>query len=459
MGDEFIRAVSLPSCGPLRERFDIIRSRFKEIYGNEPAFLGRAPGRVNLIGEHIDYCGYAVLPMAVEQDIVIAVAENDRNQLRLANTDQQYPPHEIDTVEYHIDKTNPRWQHYFLCGYRGILEHFGLSGSKGFDILLDGTIPCSAGLSSSSALVCCAALVAMKVFGKDIPKAELAELCQHCERFIGTEGGGMDQAISFLARRGSAKLIEFNPIRATDVTLPNGAVFVISNSCVEMNKAATDHFNIRVAECRLAAQICAKKNGLDWMNVRRLGDVQTSLGLTLEDVIQLVEKTFHVEPYTKQEICDILEVTSDRLDEISLSERSRNVQEFKLHDRALHVYSEANRVLKFKAICDQQPPGALELLGNLMFESHESCRDLYQCSCTELDEVVELAKKSGALGSRLTGAGWGGCAVSLVPADQVDQFLEKMNKGYYACCPKRSIRVAKCLFATEPGDGATLYLL
>jgi len=70
-----------------------------------------------------------------------------------------------------------------------------------------------------------------------------------------------------------------------------------------------------------------------------------------------------------------------------------------------------------------------------------------------------MHRKSGALGSRLTGAGWGGCAVSLVPADQVDQFLEKMNKGYYACCPKRSIAVAKCLFATEPGDGAALYLL
>ncbi|XP_069137034.1 N-acetylgalactosamine kinase-like [Argopecten irradians] len=133
------------------------------------------------------------------------------------------------------------------------------------------------------------------------------------------------------------------------------------------------------------------------------------------------------------------------------------VESFKLHDRATHVFSEANRVLEFKRICDENPEDALQRLGTLMTESHVSCRDMYECSCTDLDKLVDICLESGALGSRLTGAGWGGCAVSMVPMDQVEQFMSKVKDKYYAVEPSRAAKVSSAVFATQPGGGAAIY--
>ncbi|KAK7891039.1 hypothetical protein WMY93_023002 [Mugilogobius chulae] len=110
-----------------------------------------------------------------------------------------------------------------------------------------------------------------------------------------------------------------------------------------------------------------------------------------------------------------------------LSANTQHVTHFKLYQRAKHVYSEAWRVLQFKRVCDTEPTDALTQLGDLMNQSHSSCRDLYECSCPELDQLVQLCLKSGALGSRLTGAGWGGCAVSMVPVQKVDDFLKAVR--------------------------------
>lgn len=327
----------------------------------------------------------------------------------------------------------------------------------GLDLLLDGTVPQSAGLSSSSALVCCSALAVMYANGKQCTKLELAEVCQRCERYIGTEGGGMDQSIAFLAEAGKAKLIEFNPIRTTGVQMPDEAVFVISNCCVGLNKAATSHFNTRVAECRLATQLLAKAKGLKWKDFRRLGDLQNHLALSLDDMMALVKATLSREPYSKQNVCDLLGVTADELNDTSLSERTFHLESFKLYERAHHVYSEANRVLKFKAICDTQENGALDKLGQLMNDSHASCRDQYECSCTELDQLTEIARGCGALGSRLTGAGWGGCVVSLVARDHVTCFQEQVKARFYDGDVTRSSKVKDSLFATQPGGGAAIY--
>lgn len=323
--------------------------------------------------------------------------------------------------------------------------------------MVSGNIPASSGLSSSSALVCCAALATMFAHGYSIAKNELSGICAQCERHIGTEGGGMDQAISFMAQEGTAKHIEFSPLRTTNVQLPGGAVFVVTNSCVEMNKAASSFFNIRVVECRLVAQIIAKSKGLNWRDYKRIGDVQKALGLSLEEALAVVKDIFHKEPYTKEEVCTLLEVTSEQLAETTLSANTLTVESFKLHDRATHVFSEANRVLEFKRICDENPEDALQRLGTLMTESHVSCRDMYECSCTDLDKLVDICLESGALGSRLTGAGWGGCAVSMVPMDQVEQFMSKVKDKYYAVEPSRAAKVSSAVFATQPGGGAAIY--
>ncbi|KAG8505224.1 N-acetylgalactosamine kinase [Galemys pyrenaicus] len=150
---------------------------FNSKFGSVPKFYVRAPGRVNIIGEHIDYCGYSVLPMAVEQDMLIAVEPVKTHTLQLANTNPLYPDFSTDTANIQIDKTKPLWHNYFLCGFKGIKEHFGLSNLPGMNCLVDGNIPPSSGLSSSSALVCCAGLVTLTVLGMNLSKVTKFECC------------------------------------------------------------------------------------------------------------------------------------------------------------------------------------------------------------------------------------------------------------------------------------------
>ncbi|XP_032050639.1 N-acetylgalactosamine kinase isoform X3 [Aythya fuligula] len=381
---------SLPVQAVEQPRLLKLKESFIAKFGSAPKFYVRAPGRVNLIGEHIDYCGYAVLPMAIEQDILIAVEPVNSDVVQLANTNSLYLDFSASINDIQIDKTKSQWHNYFLCGLKGI-------------------------------------------------QVELAEICTKSERYIGTEGGGMDQAISFLAEEGTAKLIEFSPLRATDVRLPSGAVFVIANSCVEMNKAATSHYNTRVMECRLATKLLSKSKGLDWKKMLRLQDVQAKLGVSLEEMLTIVEEVLHPEPYSTEEICKCLGISLEDLRSQILSQNTQDVSTFKLHQRAKHVYSEAARVLEFKKICNEAPANAIQLLGELMNQSYISCREMYECSCPELDQLVDICLQFGAVGSRLTGAGWGGCTVSMVPTDKLNTFLKNVKKAYYQSDVQRTL--------------------
>ncbi|XP_069018724.1 N-acetylgalactosamine kinase [Embiotoca jacksoni] len=441
------------------ERLKNLRNTFGTRYGEVPRFYACAPGRVNLIGEHIDYCGYAVLPMAIEQNILTAVSMNNSNTIRLANTNPNYKDFALScSGDIAIDRDNPQWHNYFLCGLKGIKETFGITRLTGMTCIVDGTIPPNAGLSSSSALVCCAGLLAMEANKKSLSKVELAEICAKSERYIGTEGGGMDQSISFLAERGTAKLIEFQPLRTTSVKLPDAAAFVISNCCVEMNKATSSHFNIRVVECLIAAKMLARAVNLDLSRALTLAQVQTELNASLDEMLALVEEVLHCEPYSREEICKVLGITAEQLSTDLLSANTQHVTHFKLYHRAKHVYSEAARVLQFKSVCDSDFPESIQLLGELMNQSHESCRDLYECSCPELEQLVEICLRSGAMGSRLTGAGWGGCAVSLIPSDSVDYFLQAVRGAYYLPDPHRAAMEKQSLFVSKPSGGAAIFL-
>jgi N-acetylgalactosamine kinase len=192
------------------------------------------------------------------------------------------------------------------------------------NICMWGQVPKSAGLSSSSALVVCAALTTLHVNQLTLSKTDLAETCAISERYVGTQGGGMDQAISCMAEANSAKLIDFNPLKVTNISLPHGSQFVITNSCVEMNKAASNHFNTRVAECKLATQVLAKSQGIDWRTIKKPLDLQKALKCSLIELVKLAEKNLHDDEYDIDEVCHLLETNIEDLGKTSLSQNTLN---------------------------------------------------------------------------------------------------------------------------------------
>ncbi|KAB5544628.1 hypothetical protein DKX38_012740 [Salix brachista] len=567
-------------------RFDHLKSKFLQIFGHPPDVFARSPGRVNLIGEHIDYEGYSVLPMAIRQDTIVAIRKNHSEKvLRIANVNDKYTEcnYPVDPNQ-EIDLKNHKWGHYFICGYKGFYEFAKSKGvdmgeAVGLDVIVDGTVPTGSGLSSSAAFVCSATIAIMAAFDVNFPKLELestssvlgiqnallywqnfesvnfldfsgiiytfswkrlircypttskeiAQLTCECERHIGTQSGGMDQAISVMAKTGFAELIDFNPIRATDLKLPAGGTFVIAHSLAESQKAVTaaTNYNNRVVECRLASSCGEEKQtsalhlllgaltkkkgtGLQVTNVYLLNlssfggivmlidsgiPLQIVLGIKLgmkqQDAISNVKTLSDVEglcvsfansrgssdpvvavkellkdkPYTTEEI---KEIAGESLQSIFKNSPSsldvlKAAKHFKLHHRAAHVYSEAKRVHAFKDAVSSNlsDEDKLKKLGELMNESHHSCSVLYECSCPELEELVETCRDNDALGARLTGAGWGGCAVALVKEAAVPQFILNLKEKFYQSRIDKGIisknDLGLYVFASKPSSGAAIF--
>jgi N-acetylgalactosamine kinase len=202
----------------------------------------------------------------------------------------------------------------------------------------------------------------------------------------------------------------------------------------------------------------AKKHSLDWRNAKKLVHVQRALNATIHDMILKTEEIFSDDAYTKEEICRLLEVTSDELANTSLSSNTLNVERFELKKRALHVFTEAQRVHDFKDICMlEYEENKLSRLGVLMNQSHESCKNLYDCSCSELDKLTDICREAGAYGSRLTGAGWGGCAVSLIPESILDDFMQKIKTKYYSASDDLAEKFSSAAFTTSPAGGIRLF--
>ncbi|KAF5737079.1 putative galactokinase [Tripterygium wilfordii] len=467
-------------------RFDNFKSKFLDLFGHPPDVFARSPGRVNLIGEHIDYEGYSVLPMAIRQDTIVAIRKHDagdaKKVLRIANVSDKYNmciyPADFDQE---IDLKNHMWGHYFICGYKGYYEYAKSKGVNvgepvGLDVLVDGTVPTGSGLSSSAAFVCSSTIAIMAAADVNFPKKDLAQLTCECERHIGTQSGGMDQAISVMAKTGFAELIDFNPIRATDVQLPAGGTFVIAHSLAESQKAVTaaTNYNNRVVECRLAAIVLGIELGMEPQEaiskVKTLSDVE---GLCISfaskhgssDPVIAVKEFLKEEPFTTEDIEKIIDY--DLPSVFGNSPTSLDVlkaaKHFKLYQRASHVYSEAKRVHAFKdaVSANLSEEDKLKKLGDLMNDSHYSCSVLYECSCPELEELVKICRNNGALGARLTGAGWGGCAVALVKEAIVPKFILNLKEQFFQARIDKGVinksDLGLYVFASKPSSGAAIF--
>lgn len=473
-----------------RERYAWLSDGFTERFGSRPALFARSPGRVNLIGEHIDYEGYAVLPMAIRQDTVVAIKQGGDN-LTISNMDEtQYPTatFSIDPKQ-RVDLEHHTWANYFLAAYKGVFEYLEKQGKApapvGLQVMLHGQVPTGAGLSSSSAFVCVAALALLAAFGLGHQsKTDVAEFTTTCERYVGTESGGMDQAISMMGMPQIAKLIEFNPIRASDVVLPEGAVFVIANSLTVSNKAETaaGRYNMRVVECKLAAAVLAVTLGMSKekaIGVRILKEVEDLAVSKLDKSkqsasdapCQAAKQFLHEAPYEQAEIEGLLGTSLTKLFEDNPSQQrsipvAAKAGGFKLQQRTLHVFAEAQRVRDFQKVCNNaelSQNDKLKQLGDYMDASQASCRDLYECSCEELNTLIAECKKQGALGSRLTGAGWGGCTVSLIKQADAAHFITAIKSNYFEKCIKegkvKSDQLEEVIFASKPASGGAIIKL
>ncbi|KAF9406837.1 galactokinase [Podila epigama] len=511
---------SEPKMTSARTRWAELSTEFERRFGRVPEFIARSPGRVNLIGEHIDYAGFGVLPMAIEDDCLIAIAtDTQSSKVRLANTDSKYAPLEFsplpeDQGYVHINPEAHSWSNYFLAGYRGLLEELHIHNPHGMFVLVSGTVPTGAGLSSSSAFVCCtvnAILQAQKSLlppQNKYPSAhDLAVISIRSERHVGTMGGGMDQACSILSQPKSAVFIEFHPVlKVTPVYFPTTSpsiAFVIADTLVTSDKAVTApvRYNLRVVETRGAARILARVLGLEYpasgkMHLKQVLDAHCAkIGLNTEgkteaeaDIARLSEMDKVVErvfgtPEVKAGVdfatmCSMAGLSEQEFRTLYIQQPIR-AEKFHLYSRAKHVYNEEKRVVQFRDTCEKAMKTAAQeknldnphhhhvdaetlfaKLGGLMNASQTSCHELFDCSCDELEELTQLARSAGAYGSRLTGAGWGGASVSLVPADKVTDFIARIKKEYYNKHHPHlsSQQLDNSIFASAPSSGAATFV-
>ncbi|KAF2761434.1 galactokinase [Pseudovirgaria hyperparasitica] len=489
-----------------QKRWGNLLSKFKELYGRRADFVSRSPGRVNVIGEHIDYSLYEVLPMAITSDMLLAVAvrpaSDSKPTVRIANMNSKFPAREFEIPtegDIPIDATENEWSNYFKAGLRGtsklLIKRRGKFVSVGMDVLADGSVPSGGGLSSSAAFTCASALAVMTANGEErVDKTELTELAIVSERAAGVNSGGMDQAASVFSLRDKALYVSFKPnLTAKSLSFPETDPpfsVVIAQSFVAADKQVTGPvcYNLRVVECTLAAMFLSKAFALK----RDLPQDASPLGVSLrgfhdtffeekeavpdngkvsvqdfkaqlEKLITLTEDYLTEEDgYTREQICALLGTSEEELTKRYMSKFPVRAEKFKLRQRALHAFTEALRVINFHDLLvsgGDDKSSVLKDLGDLLNQSHESSKNVYESSCPELDQLCDLARSAGSVGSRVTGAGWGGCCVHLVPTSKVEAVKEAWISKYYR---KRwpditDETLADAIVVTRPGGGSTVY--
>jgi len=375
-----------------------VREAFEQTFGRVPRLFS-APGRVNLIGEHTDYNDGFVLPLAIERRTFVAAAarEGRRIRVRSLNVDE--------TAEFDLDAAGQPRRGIWLAYVEGTARVLTARGQAltGADLLVASDVPVGVGLSSSAALEVAVGLSLLSLAHADLDRVELARAAQAAEHeYVGTRCGIMDQYIAALARPAHALLIDCRSLEATPVSADFGdAALLVCDSQVK-HELSSSEYNVRRAECERGVALIAK----DSPEVHALRDV------TLE-TLERYQETF---PPT-------------------------------VYRRCRHVVSENARTLR---AADALRDRDLEGLGRLMSESHSSLRDDYEVSCSELDLLVNVAlAQPGVYGSRLTGAGFGGCTLTLLQESAVPEVSAALTQEL-----QREFGIIPRLFSTTAGPGA-----
>ncbi len=413
---------------------DAQKEAFRRTFGGEdPTHFSRAPGRVNLIGEHTDYNGLPVFPMALRQEVNIVFRPRDDDTVRFANIDPEFQPRTF-TISKTMEKGPPGdWGNYLKAPFQELVGKLG--PLKGMDALLSSSIPVAAGLSSSSALVIAVGKALLYANEMEAPVLELAEEMAAAERYTGTQGGGMDQAISLGALPGHASRIEFDPLSLHQCPVPEGWNFVVGHTLVRAEKSggAQLAYNRRREECDEGLE---EMSGVLSPPGQEAGDPEADPEEE-NDTYSLTYK----ELLSEHPIEPLVTLVEDRL-------RSP------IRERVRHVLTEGTRVYAAEKAMREKD---LLTFGLLMDASHESLRADYEVSSPELDRLVGLAREGGAAGARLTGAGFGGCIVALADDGHLEGVLDAM-KGYYAE-EGFTGSLTDVLFRAEPSGGASVSIL
>ncbi len=428
------------------------------------AFEIQVPGRVNLLGEHTDYNGLPVLPAAIEPVIHLTGSIRQDQRIVVCKSNSGESP-----VEFSLDGSIPRhpqghWINYVKAGMQGVVDSYHVPKASlcGCEIKVSGSIPQGVGLSSSSALVVASALAFLTTNNLTFDRLALAEQMAQAEHYVGTRGGGMDQAACLLSQSGHALLIRFFPLRIETVQISDSVRLVICDSMVRAKKSEKNllAYNLRALECRFATLLLhdvLQKQGLN-PDFKRLGDLlNESWGFTYESLSTLIEDTLQ-EQYTYQQIVDSLDssLVDSLLQDYGFKDNQEYPQRiFACGKRFRHVINDAVRVEQGKSLLQN---GDVVAFGQLMNEGHMSARHDFEISCPELDRLTELAIHHGAFGARLTGAGFGGCTVNLVNKNEVESFRNSMFNDFYA-----SRNLAKnpdeVIWISRPGNGARVKLI
>ncbi len=369
-----------------------ISQRFNELFGHAPEIIAAAPGRVNLIGEHIDYSDGFVLPFAIKDKTIVALARRSDRKIRIASLQKNTDIFEI-SLDGLVPHSGENWARYAL----GVL--WVLKVDEGIDLLIDGRVPLGAGLSSSAALECSIATAVVHLFDLKLTLPELARAAQKAENdYVGVPCGIMDQSVSLMAKAGFALLLDCRDLTSEDIPFliaPQGLELLIIDSQAH-HKLVDGGYAERRASCEKAV---------------------AQLGITsLRDI--------SVADYAARQ---------SELDPVT-------------YIRGFHAVTEMKRVLD---AVDALKNNNFIRLGELLNQSHRSLRDDYTVSCPELNLAVDTALAQGALGARMVGGGFGGSAIALVKTDQVKRCETAISRAFSSAGYK-----PPRFFTSLPSEGA-----
>ena len=356
-----------------------VSALFAQQFSEAPSFVIASPGRINLIGEHVDYNSGFVLPAAIDKYMYVAVSQRNDSQIALHATDlNQNFQTNLDAA---LQRSNLDWPNYVL----GVIDELRKDGHviSGFNMLITGNIPIGAGVSSSAALECATVFACKHLFDLDISKQVMVKTAQRAENnFVGVNCGVMDQFASMFGKADHVIKLDCADLSYTYFPFKLEGISIVLFDTFVKHSLASSEYNTRRQEC--------------------------------ETGLAVLRQQFLITSFREATLV-MLEAVADSISD-------------KVYNRCKYVIEE---IARMEAACDHLLAGEIDAFGTRMYETHKGLSELYEVSCAELDCIVENCKKEkDIVGARMMGGGFGGCVIALVQATKVEEIYNRINTAY-----------------------------